>query len=98
MSVQSRRTWLQLAGAAAAALPLTEPAVAAPDYVGAKDALKAMITADPNIGPTMIRLAWHRRVRTFSWEGRPRPTPPHAIRLKWQQHVALPFTRTRHTR
>ena len=58
-AVPSRRTWLQVAGAAAAALPLAKPALAAPDYAGARDALKAMIAADPDIGPTMLRLAWH---------------------------------------
>jgi len=37
-----------------------EPAIAAaPDYAGAKAALKEMIAADPDVGPTMVRLAWH---------------------------------------
>jgi cytochrome c peroxidase len=37
-----------------------EPAFAeAPDYAGAKKALQAMIAADKDIGPTMVRLAWH---------------------------------------
>ena len=35
------------------------PAFAAPDYAGAKGALTELIKEDENIGPTMLRLAWH---------------------------------------
>ena len=56
----TRRELLQLAGAASAALPFAGRVEAAgPDYAGAAGALKDMITADPDIGPTMVRLAWH---------------------------------------
>jgi len=34
-------------------------AVTPPDYAGAKVALKAMIAEDQDVGPTMVRLAWH---------------------------------------
>jgi len=53
-----RRAALATAAAAALSSPLSATA-AAPDYAGAKAALAAMITADPDIGPTMVRLAWH---------------------------------------
>ena len=32
---------------------------AAPDYAGAKRELASMIAADPDLGPTLLRLAWH---------------------------------------
>jgi len=35
------------------------PALAAPDYAGAKGALAELIKADDNLGPTFVRLAWH---------------------------------------
>lgn len=55
----TRRELLQLAGAATAALPFAGRVEAAPDYAAAAGALKDMIKADPDIGPTMVRLAWH---------------------------------------
>ena len=60
MTCDSRRSWLQLVGAASVSAVCPSAAFAkGPDYAGASDALKAMIAADPNIGPTMLRLAWH---------------------------------------
>jgi len=55
-----RRAVLTSAGAFAATplFPLPSYA-AAPDYAGAKAALQEMIKSDPDIGPTMVRLAWH---------------------------------------
>ena len=46
---KTRREWLQLAGAASAALPFAGrvEAAAAPDYAGMSNALKAMIAEDP---------------------------------------------------
>ena len=55
----TRRECLQLAGAASVAFSPLSAFAAAPDYAGARDALKAMINSDANIGPTMLRLAWH---------------------------------------
>jgi len=50
----------QLAGAASATLPFSRGAEAfAPDYAGAKDALKELVAADADLGPTFLRLAWH---------------------------------------
>jgi cytochrome c peroxidase len=57
-----RRELLAKGGATAAFAPVFGHSVAlaaAPDYAGAKAALKEMIVADPDIGPTMVRLAWH---------------------------------------
>ena len=48
-----------LAGAAIAMPPHLARADALPDYAGVKAALMDMVKADPDIGPTMIRLAWH---------------------------------------
>lgn len=51
-----------LASAALAGFSLATPFAAHaadPDYKGAKAALQGMIKADPDIGPTMVRLAWH---------------------------------------
>lgn len=51
-----------LSSAALAGLAWGSPLAAhaaAPDYAGAKAALQDMIKADPDIGPTMVRLAWH---------------------------------------
>ena len=48
-----------LAGAAIAVPPHLARADALPDYAGVKAALMDMVKADPDIGPTMIRLAWH---------------------------------------
>ena len=58
---KTRREWLQLAGAASAALPFAGRVEAAdkPDYAGVSDALKAMVAEDPNLIGTFIRLAWH---------------------------------------
>jgi hypothetical protein len=53
-----------LATAASAAVALSTPKLAfaaAPDYSGAKKAIEALIAGDENLGPTMIRLAWHSR-------------------------------------
>ena len=60
----TRRECLQagvasVAGAASVAFSPLAAFAAAPDYAGARDALKAMIDTDANIGPTMLRLAWH---------------------------------------
>ena len=46
-------------GAASCAPLLPVSAKSAPDYAGAKSALQELITKDENIGPTMVRLAWH---------------------------------------
>ena len=35
------------------------PAFAATDYAGVKGALMDLIKEDENLGPTMVRLAWH---------------------------------------
>ena len=57
---KTRREWLQLAGAASAALPFAgRVEAAAPDYAGAKEALKVMVAEDPNLIGTFLRLAWH---------------------------------------
>ena len=48
-----------LAGVAIAVPPHLARADALPDYAGVKAALMDMVKADPDIGPTMIRLAWH---------------------------------------
>ena len=58
---KTRREWLQLAGAASAALPFAGrvEAAAKPDYAGMSEALKAMVAEDPNLIGTFIRLAWH---------------------------------------
>ena len=49
-----------LAAATGAAFSTVLPATAAgPDYAGAKAELKSMIAADQDLGPTMVRLAWH---------------------------------------
>ena len=57
---KTRREWLQLAGAASAALPFAgRVEAAAPDYAGAKEALVGMVAKDPDLGPTFLRLAWH---------------------------------------
>jgi len=44
-------------GSALSAMPAF--AAAGPDYAGAKAALKDMIAKDQDLGPTMVRLAWH---------------------------------------
>ena len=58
-----RRSLFRSAAAFAAtgALGPTIPVSASggPDYAGAKAALKALIAEDPDLGPTMVRLAWH---------------------------------------
>jgi cytochrome c peroxidase len=57
---KTRREWLQLAGAASAALPFAGRVEAsAPDYAGVKEALKGLVANDPDLGPTFLRLAWH---------------------------------------
>jgi len=58
---KTRREWLQLAGAASAALPFAGrvEAAAKPDYAGMSEALKDMVAEDPNLIGTFIRLAWH---------------------------------------
>jgi len=57
-AVLSRAAAVGVGSALSAALPLSAFA-AGPDYAGAKDAMNAMIKADPDLGPTMVRLAWH---------------------------------------
>jgi len=58
-----RRSAISSAAGATFALsmPWTAYAAAPADYAGAKSALQAMIKADPDVGPTMVRLAWHSR-------------------------------------
>ena len=46
-------------GAASALLHALPVSARGPDYAGAKAALEAMIKEDPDVGPTMVRLAWH---------------------------------------
>ena len=46
-------------GAASALLHALPVSARGPDYAGAKAALQAMIEQDPDVGPTMVRLAWH---------------------------------------
>ena len=47
-----------LAGATCAS-PLLPAYAAAPDYAGAKASIQEFIKADENVGPTLLRLAWH---------------------------------------
>ena len=60
---QTRRDLIKrsaaLAGAACVAPVLPATAAASPDYAGAKAAMMELIKADENLGPTMVRLAWH---------------------------------------
>jgi len=68
-----------LATAASAAVALSTPKLAfatAPDYAGAKKALLALIAEDENLGPTMVRLAWHSRCGG-------RPSSRAATRFRW---------------
>lgn len=62
-TISSRRDVLSRTaaiGAASCAAPLLPShAVTTPDYAGAKAALKDLIATDENLGPTMVRLAWH---------------------------------------
>ena len=39
--------------------PVLPAFAAGPDYAGAKSALQDLIKQDENLGPTMVRLAWH---------------------------------------
>jgi cytochrome c peroxidase len=56
----SRREAIAAAATAALAAGLKPlPAMAVTDYGAVADSLGAMIDADPNVGPTMLRLAWH---------------------------------------
>ena len=64
MRALDRRAALATAAAAALAPPLC--ASAAPDYAGAKAAMLSMISADEDLGPTMLRLAWHSRFFPYS--------------------------------
>ena len=61
IATTSRREFAAaLAGGAYLTAVGVPPALAAPpDYAGAKKALEALIAADPDLGPTMVRLAWH---------------------------------------
>jgi cytochrome c peroxidase len=59
-TIADRRTVLGSALAASTSVLLPQYALAAtPDYAGAKAALLELIKADADIGPTMVRLAWH---------------------------------------
>jgi cytochrome c peroxidase len=63
-SVASRRAILRSGATFAAGStlsPLLPAFAAAPkvDYAGAQAALQGLIDKDPDIGPTMVRLAWH---------------------------------------
>jgi cytochrome c peroxidase len=62
-SVPSRREALVAAGAMIASTLGPRQAwsitPSEPDYNAVADSLRSLITADPDIGPTMLRLAWH---------------------------------------
>lgn len=46
-------------GAVSNLSPVLPAFAAGPDYAGAKSALQDLIKQDENLGPTMVRLAWH---------------------------------------
>jgi hypothetical protein len=76
MSALHRRSVLATAASAAVALSTPNLAFAAgPDYAACKKAIEALIAEDENLGPTMIRLAWHSRCGGRPSLPRQRPFP-----------------------